>query len=83
MANIMNSARRFTVASKAYAQSMFDNVFLEEILVLLSRANDPLAGSVSFAARGSLEMPDKYVYKLKDELILQLEEFLAVTRKGI
>jgi hypothetical protein len=55
----------------------------DQISVLLRGANDPLADAAQRAAAGCRELPDEYVFRLRDDFIGQCNAFLSATERGM
>ena len=54
-----------------------------QISKLLRQANDPLADAAQMAATGCRELPDEYVFRLRDDFIGQCNAFLSATERGM
>lgn len=50
-----------------------------QISILCKEANDPLADAAQKAAIGCRELPDEYVFRLRDDFIGQCNAFLSAT----
>ena len=54
-----------------------------QIAKLLEQANDPLADAAEMAAAGCRELPDEYVFRLRDDFIRQSNIFLSATEQAM
>jgi len=54
-----------------------------QISILLRQANDPLADAAQKTALGCRELPDEYVFRLRDDFMGQCNAFLLATERGM
>jgi hypothetical protein len=54
-----------------------------QISILLRQSNDPLADAAQKTATGCRELPDEYVFRLRDDFIGQGKAFLSATERGM
>ena len=77
-----NTERCLTILNRCRSRNEIIKGFAQ-ISVLLRGVNDPLADAAQRAAAGCRELPDEYVFRLRDDFIGQCNAFLSATERGM
>ena len=77
-----NTERCLTILNRCRSRNEIIKGFAQ-ISVLLRGVNDPLADAAQRAAAGCRELPNEYIFRLRDDFIEQCNVFLSATERGM